>query len=67
MNMKSKIKDAVIVTMIFVSSYNCYQIGKEHRSDEIKRNMTELDMEWYHYQDVEKIVEAKNIWFEYED
>jgi hypothetical protein len=38
--MKSKIKDAVIVTMIFVSSYNCYQIG------------------------VEKIVEARSIYFE---
>ena len=64
MNMKSKIKDAVIVTMIFVSSYNCYQIGKQHKIDEIKRNMVELDMEWYHYQDVEKIVEARSIYFE---
>jgi hypothetical protein len=65
--MKSKIKDAVIVTMIFVSSYNCYQIGKQDKIEEIKRNMVELDMEWYHYQDVEKIVEAKNIWSEYEN
>ena len=29
--------------------------------------MTELDMEWYHESDVRKIVEARNIWFEYED
>jgi len=62
--MKNKIKNVAIITMIFVSSYNCYQIGKQDKIDEIKRNMTELDMEWFHYQDVEKIVEAKSIYFE---
>jgi len=62
--MKNKIKNVAIITMIFVSSYNCYQIGKQDKIDEIKRNMTELDMEWYHYQDVEKIVEARSIYFE---
>jgi hypothetical protein len=24
-------------------------------------------MEWYHESDVRKIIEARNIWFEYED
>ena len=65
--MKNKIKNVAIITMVFVSCYNSYQIGKEHRSDEIKRNITELDMEWYHESDVRKIVEAKNIWSEYEN
>ena len=62
--MKNKIKNVAIITMVFVSCYNSYQIGKEHRSDEIKRNMVELEMEWYHESDVRKIVEARSIYFE---
>ena len=62
--MKNKIKNVAIITMGFVPSYELYQIGKEHRSNE-KRKL--LVMEWYHKSNVRKIVEGKNIWFEYEN
>jgi Tfp pilus assembly protein PilF len=65
--MKNNLKNLAIVTLTIASCYNSYQLGKQSKVNEIKKNMVELEMEWFHYQDVEKIVEAKNIWSEYED
>ena len=65
--MKNNLKNVAIVALTIACCYNSYQLGKQSKVNEIKRNMVELEMEWYHESDVEKIVEARDIWFEYED
>ncbi len=62
--MKNNLKNVAIVALTIVCCYNSFQLGKQSKVSEIKRNMAELEMEWFHYQDVEKIVEAKNIYLE---
>ena len=62
--MKNNLKNVAIVALTNVCCYNSFQLGKQSKVSEIKRNMAELEMEWFHYQDVEKIVEAKNIYLE---
>jgi hypothetical protein len=62
--MKNNLKNVVIVALTIACCYNSYQLGKQNKVNEIKRNIVELEMEWFHYQDVEKIVEAKNIYLE---
>ena len=62
--MKNNLKNVAIVALTIACCYNSYQLGKQSKVDEIKRNMVELEMEWYHESDVEKIVESKNIYLE---
>jgi hypothetical protein len=35
--------------------------GKQKKVNEIKQTMTELEMDWYHWQDVEAIIEDEGI------
>ena len=62
--MRNNLKNVAIAALTITCCYNSYQLGKQSKVNEIKRNIVELEMEWFHYQDVEKIVEAKNIYLE---
>jgi hypothetical protein len=35
--------------------------GKQKKVNEIKLTMSELEMDWYHWQDVESIIENESI------
>ena len=35
--------------------------GKQTKVNQIKQTMTELEMDWYHWQDVEAIIENESI------
>ena len=36
--------------------------GKQTKVNQIKQTMTELEMDWYHWQDVEAIIENESIY-----
>ena len=35
--------------------------GKQTKVNQIKQTMSDLEMDWYHFQDVEAIIENENI------
>ncbi|RLI45547.1 hypothetical protein DRO61_10395 [Candidatus Bathyarchaeota archaeon] len=59
MNRKKAIALACVVFIggYFIGNDN----GKQTKVKEIKNTMTQLEMDWYHWQDVESIIENRSI------
>ena len=54
----NKRKTIVIACVLFVGGYMVGdRNGKQKKVNEIKQTMTDLQMDWYHWQDVESIIE----------
>ena len=52
-----KVKTTVLVLLVATSSYLIgNDTGKQQKVDEIQNKLTEVNMEWYNWQDVENIV-----------
>jgi len=57
-----KVKTTVLVLLVGTSSYLIgNDTGKQQKVDEIQNKLTEVNMEWYNWQDVENIVNSKTI------
>ena len=57
-----KIKTTVLVLLVATSSYLIgNDTGQQQKVVEIQNKLTEVDMEWYNWQDVENIVNSKTI------
>ena len=62
MNKLKAAKPYLIITALTVAGYlTGYDNGQEQKVVEIQNKIQEIDMEWYHYQDVENIVASKTI------
>jgi len=62
MNKLKAAKPYLIVVALTVAGYlTGYDNGQEQKVVEIQNKIQEIDMEWYHYQDVENIVASKTI------
>ena len=59
---KKKAITLVCVTLMTTGGYLLgVDNGKQQKVDQILNTMSDLQMEWYMWQDVEKIVESKSI------
>ena len=59
---KKKVITLVCVTLMTTGGYLLsVDNGKQQKVDQILNTMSDLQMEWYMWQDVEKIVESKSI------
>jgi hypothetical protein len=57
-----KVKTTVLVLLVGTSSYLIgNDTGQQQKVDEIQNKLTEVNMEWYNWQDVENIVNSKTI------
>ena len=57
-----KVKTIVLLLLVGTSSYLIgNDTGQQHKVVEIQNKLTEVDMEWYNWQDVENIVNSKTI------
>ena len=57
-----KVKTTLLVLLVATSSYLIgNDTGKQQKVDEIQNKLTEVNMEWYNWQDVENIVNSKTI------
>jgi len=55
-------KVIALACVLFIGGYMvCDRNGKQKKVNEIKQTMTELEMDWYHWQDVEAIIEDEGI------
>jgi hypothetical protein len=62
MNKLKAAKPYLIIVALTVAGYlTGYDNGQEQKVVEIQNKIQEIDMEWYHYQDVENIVASKTI------
>ena len=62
MNKLKAAKPYLIVVALTIAGYlTGYDNGQEQKVVEIQNKIQEIDMEWYHYQDVENIVASKTI------
>ena len=62
MNKLKAAKPYLIIAALTVAGYlTGYDNGQEQKVVEIQNKIQEIDMEWYHYQDVENIVASKTI------
>ena len=57
-----KVKKIAILLLVVTSSYLIgNDTGQQQKVVEIQNKLTEVDMEWYNWQDVENIVNSKTI------
>ena len=57
-----KVKTLVLLLLVGTSSYLIgNDTGQQQKVVEIQNKLTEVDMEWYNWQDVENIVNSKTI------
>jgi len=57
-----KVKTIALLLLVGTSSYLIgNDTGKQQKVVEIQNKLTEVDMEWYNWQDVENIVNSKTI------
>ena len=57
-----KAKTIALLLLVGTSSYLIgNDTGKQQKVVEIQNKLTEVDMEWYNWQDVENIVNSKTI------
>jgi hypothetical protein len=57
-----KAKTIVLLLLVGTSSYLIgNDTGQQQKVVEIQNKLTEVDMEWYNWQDVENIVNSKTI------
>ena len=62
MNKLKAAKPYLIIVALTIAGYlTGYDNGQEQKVVEIQNKIQEIDMEWYHYQDVESIVASKTI------
>jgi len=62
MNKLKAAKPYLIIVALTIAGYvTGYDKGQEQKVVEIQNKIQEIDMEWYHYQDVENIVASKTI------
>ena len=62
MNKLKAAKPYLIIVALTVAGYlTGYDNGQQQKVVEIQNKIQEIDMEWYHYQDVENIVASKTI------
>ena len=55
-------KPYLLIVAVTIAGYlSGYDNGQEQKVVEIQNKIQEIDMEWYHYQDVENIVASKTI------
>ena len=55
-------KPYLFIVALTVAGYLAgYDNGQQQKVVEIQNKIQEIDMEWYHYQDVENIVSSKTI------
>ena len=58
----NKKKAIVLACVLFIGGYVIGdRSGKQKKVNEIKLTMSELEMDWYHWQDMADIVESKSI------
>ena len=57
-----KVKTTALLLLVGTSSYLIgNDTGQQQKVDEIQNKLTEVNMEWYNWQDVENIVNSKTI------
>ena len=57
-----KVKTTLLVLLVATSSYLIgNDTGQEQKKTEILNKLNDHDMEWYQWQDVEKIVNSESI------
>ena len=57
-----KVKTIVLLLLVGTSSYLIgNDTGQQQKVVEIQNKLTEVNMEWYNWQDVENIVNSKTI------
>ena len=62
MNKLKAAKPYLIIVALTIAGYvTGYDNGQQQKVVEIQNKIQEIDMEWYHYQDVENIVASKTI------
>ena len=55
-------KAIALACVLFVGGYIIGDNnGQQNKVNQIKQTMTELEMDWYHWQDVESIIENESI------
>ena len=55
-------KPYLLIVAVTIAGYlTGYDNGQQQKVVEIQNKIQEIDMEWYHYQDVENIVASKTI------
>jgi len=58
----NKKKVIALACVLFIGGYVIGdRSGKQKKVNEIKLTMSELEMDWYHWQDMADIVESKSI------
>ena len=58
----NKRKVIALACVLFIGGYIIGDNnGKQTKVNQIKQTMTELEMDWYHWQDVEAIIENESI------
>ncbi len=58
----NKKKAIALACVVFIGGYlTGIDNGKQQKVTEIQNKLNDLDMEWYQWQDVEKIVTSKSI------
>jgi hypothetical protein len=58
----NKKKVIALACVLFIGGYVIGdRSGKQKKVNEIKLTMSELEMDWYHWQDVESIIENESI------
>lgn len=58
----NKKKTIALVCLVFIGGYFVGNTsGKQQKVNEIQERLTDIGMEWYQWQDVEKIVNNKSI------
>jgi hypothetical protein len=57
-----KKKTIALACLVFIGGYFAGNTnGKQQKVTEIQNKLSDLDMEWYQWQDVEKIVDGESI------
>ena len=57
-----KRKTIALACLVFIGGYFAGNTnGKQQKVTEIQNKLSDLDMEWYQWQDVEKIVDGESI------
>ena len=55
-------KPYLLIVAVTIAGYlTGYDNGQQQKVVEIQNKIQEIDMEWYHYTDVESIIESKTI------
>jgi hypothetical protein len=58
----NKKKVIALACLVFIGGYFAGNTnGKQQKVTEIQNKLSDLDMEWYQWQDVEKIVDGESI------